>query len=268
METEPIVGFKNDSSYYYITLPKLDENDLPLVLPYEEIPDSSGESYYDITENDTIFSDWFKVENEAELNYKCLGLDTSRFAMKIHKQATNDYIDLTLPDNTSDTIGVLRDYTLINGQGSYYRLEFTRKDTSNRYNEILKLDPLPVSDTVFGRRPDNTIYIDLNGQTYNDFGSNKFKISLHPNPTNQNIYATVYLPSSMFTKRSAGKVILSLFNTLGVELYHQEVKPAQTIDIPVSHLSNGIYYIRAEEKIGGWLIEPLAPAIEPFVIER
>jgi hypothetical protein len=262
-EGDALVGFTNDSTLYYINLPLLDGINLPIHLPYTAINDSIYETYYERYETDTLYSSWFYVGDEAQLEFKCYGYDTSRVAMKIHQQNTANYIDLSLPAYTTDSTGILREFTLYNGQGFNYRLEFTKRDTTAHYSEQIILDGLPVPDTMRKSTAMFGIPIDLQGQSYHNQG-NRLKLNVFPNPTDDNIYATVYLPIEMIKSRSG--LIIKVFSTLGFELYRQEVRSGETLSIDTRSYPPGAYFIRADEKIDSF--DKLPAVIENFIIQR
>ena len=110
--------------------------------------------------------------------------------------------------------------------------------------------------------------IDLKGSSYNDFGSYNLKISLYPNPANKVLYATVYLPLSLLKERKACKLHLTLFSQIGNKIATYEVLPAETISIPIDGLTDGAYFIRADEEISIYGVEPLKAVIEPVIIQK
>ena len=269
VETEGLVGFNNDTTYYYINLPTLNDDYLPLLLPYVPVIDTASDVYYQRMGTDTINSTWFQVNDNATINFKCYGYDTSKVAMKIHQQNTNNYVVLNLPPQTTDSTGIIRSFTLVNGQGFNYRLEFTNRDTTAKYSEKLNLFPLPITDTLFYKTSEmGSNLIDLQGQCFIDNNSGKLKLSINPNPTANNLYATAYLPVSAFVSegRVSSLITLKIFSTLGTELYKQDVKAGETIIIPVSNLLNGVYFIRAEAKNN--YDNAIAPITQSFVIQR
>jgi hypothetical protein len=107
------------------------------------------------------------------------------------------------------------------------------------------------------------IPIDLQGQSYHNQG-NQLKLNVFPNPTDDNIFATVYLPIEMI--KSSSGLIIKVFSTLGFELYRQEVKSGETLSIDTRSYPPGAYFIRAEEKIDSF--DKLPAVIENFIIQR
>ena len=190
--------------------------------------------------------------------------------MKIHQQNTNNFIDLSLPYKTTDSTGIIRNYTLVNGQGFNYRLEFTNRDTNAHYSEKLNLEPLTITDTVFLKTTDNGgNIIDLQQQSFIDNNSNTMKLSIYPNPTDKLIYATAYLPVSAYVNsdtKVCSQLVIKIYSNLGTELYKQEVKAGETLQIPTDKLTNGVYFIRAEQK--ATMDNTLSPAIQSFIIQR
>ena len=265
---DALIGYTNDSTYYYLNVPLLNGTELPMYLPYTKTTDSTFEPYYELVQRDTIFSEWFKVENDAQIEFKCFGFDTSKVLVKIHQQFTNNFIPLTIPDVTTDSTGILRQFTLVNGQGFTYRLEFINMDTLSHYSEQLFIEGLPVSDTMMARTIiDNHEIIDLHGKEGNT-STEDISLSLFPNPADENVYTTAYLPLSAFTGRSQHQIIIKVFSSLGFELFRQEVKSGETISIPTKDYPQGAYFIRAEEKADDYTIDVLPAKVQGFVIKR
>ena len=267
-EGDALIGFTNDSTYYYINLPTKDNANLTMHLPYAAQQDSIFDVFYEQQETDTLYSDWFTVNDEVSLEFKCYGYDTNRVSMKIHQQSTNNYIGLNLPVWTPDTSAVLRQFTLVNGQGFNYRLEFTKRDTTAHYSEKIVLDGLPIPDTLRKISASEGNIIDLQMVSYQDKINNTFLVNAFPNPAEKLLYVSVYLPVSVLKERKIGNLKLTLFNQTGMELIKSKIKPAEVLSLNVENLTIGTYFIRIEEESNQLYIDKLNPAAIPVVIMK
>jgi hypothetical protein len=188
--------------------------------------------------------------------------------MKIHQQSSNNFINLNLPAYTPDTSAILRQYTLVNGQGFNYRLEFTKRDTTAHYSEKLVLDGLPVPDTLRKISASVGNIIDLQMQSYYDNNQNILKVNSYPNPAEKVIYVSVYIPISILKERKIGDLKLTLFNQTGNEILNSKIKPSEVVTLKVENLTNGTYFIRIEEENQQWYIDKLKPTVVPIVIMK
>ncbi len=262
-------GFKSNLYYYRINPPKIDGNEVGLYLPYTLLVDTLYGNSYEQFSTDTLKSEWFKVENSIELQFKCHGYDTTKAKMKIEKRNYGISAEVQLPNSTPDSLSVLRSYTLVNGQGEDYRLIFVNYDSLAYYSEEGFLDDLFSRDTLYSK---NSVeienIIDLNSQYHRDRKDLGISLSLFPNPADENVYTTAYLPLSAFTGRSQHQMIIKVFSSLGFELFRQEVKSGDTISIPTKDYPQGAYFIRAEEKADDYTIDVLPAKVQGFVIKR
>jgi hypothetical protein len=263
-----MVGFGDFADRYMIATPQIDEQNISLVLPFDKIEDKDFGDKWKMVKRDTIFSYWFTVGNSNKLNFKALGLNTEKYQMKIQSQLTGKITDMNLLKANGDSLGILNKFTLINGLNDQYRLVFINTDKKTNYFEEVYLGGLPVSNAV-ARQGEKEEIIDLNGATYQDATTDGIKISVFPNPVDELLYTTAYLPTSYFTDNSeyikSGKIILKVFSQLGVELYRQEVNAGQTISINTSNFPTGTYFIRAEES--EWSLEQKM-STQSFIINR
>ena len=271
---EPLFGYRviNDSlkANYMVSLPKVDESYLEIQLPYQEVEDADFGNYYIQVKKDTLFSEYFDVEESSILEFKCMGLDTTMFHLEIEKKDPNQFTNIPLPEIISDTAGILRIY-LINGDGSDYRLLFINGDITNGYyTEEIYLGGLPVNDTLSSRtKANNRLIIDLNGQSYQSVDGNRIKLNVYPNPANDKIFASAYYPVSYYTTTERNNsILIKLCSSVGEIYYEQEVKPGETIVIPTHDLSQGIYFLRAYENFSNFRKEIVSPTTEPIIISR
>ena len=267
IESEPMIGFNSDASKYVINLPKVDGNNLGIYLPYTEIIDTVYGNRFIQENKDTLYSDWFTVLSSIELEFKCFGADTSKYKMYIQKEGSSTFTNIPIPSETSDSTGILMNYTSINGGGYNYRLVFVNRDSSSGYTEEIIIDNLPVQDTIFGKRASSIEnIIDLSSLAKLGFENSKIELKIFPNPVKNTVYISAYLPEISHLNQ---KVIIIIYSTLGNELYKQEIISGETIAVPINNYPGGAYFIKAEYKNENyWLSNPVIPSLEPFIIEK
>ena len=99
--------------------------------------------------------------------------------MYIQKEGSSTFTNIPIPSETSDSTGILMNYTLINGGGYNYRLVFVNRDSSSGYTEEIIIDNLPVQDTIFGKRASSIEnIIDLSSLAKLGFENSKIDNSL------------------------------------------------------------------------------------------
>jgi hypothetical protein len=166
-------------------------------------------------------------------------------------------------------MGIYRIYTIFNGMGDQYRLMMVNNDTNSNYNELLYLDGCPTLDTMYkvsGYNIPNVTptIIDLSG--YTQSGLSAIKIISYPNPADNMIYLTAYLPqSTLFGDHKNTLIRIRIFSVIGIEIYSGEITPGQTIAIPSSDFPVGAYYIRVEDEAEH---NTAAPAYQNLMINR
>jgi hypothetical protein len=209
--SEAFVGFieSYDRRFkYMINVPKVEDNPVNLILPYQEYTDSSGNTDYIEVPTDTIASEWFHVQNTATLNYKLIFADTINSNLYIQKQSNNELIYIPRPgDFETDMCFMV--YFLINGNNDDYRLLLIKNDTTLTYEERLYVGNVDVQDTIFSKN--NTSqpkFIDLSGSKVNE--TDKIIVMVYPNPASDKIYFTATLPASEYLNRYDKKKISDL----------------------------------------------------------
>ena len=71
----------------------------------------------------------------------------------------------------------------------------------------------------------------------------------------------------VFIKKVDGATV-TIYSTLGNELFKTRVDHGATIAIPTDKIPTGIYYLRAEQKVEGFQTQFVPPSVQPFVIDR
>ena len=226
--------------------------------------------------SDTITSGWFNINNLNTTHFFTRGNGILNSLLMIERQ--KDGKKILVPNALTSGNKILKNRLIfINGGNNKFRLKLIKIDSTARYTESLIIANLPVDDELnsafdssrFGKviAYENTQLIDL-GDAPEQTDSKVISLSLFPNPADENVYTTAYLPLSAFTGRSQHQMIIKVFSSLGFELFRQEVKSGETISIPTKDYPQGAYFIRAEEKADDYTIDVLPAKIQGFVIKR
>jgi len=262
---EGLFGFKGNNLKFLMSFPLVNGKKLRVRLPFMEIQDSINGNYFIRIPCDTIFTEWFRVTNSAILNFKILGVDTSFFVYKIQKLSNGNFYNVNIEPTRNNIIGKLKDYLLINGNDDLYRLLLIKKIPLFDYTEEVFLNGLLIDG-----RSQRDVYnevIDLNNNKCVEIvNNNKITIYLYPNPANNIIYVTTYLPISTLKEMKNENIVLKLYNTLGEEINRYKVQTSETINISTEKLHSGMYFISAEEEIKFWDSEVMIPAITNFIV--
>jgi hypothetical protein len=271
---EGLVGFKSDSSKYFIYLPLLNNQIIGLHLPFMESIDSLGNTQFVRTPCDTIFSDWFTVGDMSTLNFKCKGYDTTKTKIVIQKNSNGQIYNLEIPEFTTDTSGKLCCNILLNGQDNEYRMLMINRDSNSSYSEEVWLGGLPVDTMLFANKAGVTMgynIVDLGGGANDETLNQNMTLSIHPNPANDVVYINGLLPVSVYLDNGNTnvnhKIKYSVYSQIGCVQMTAEGSPGETVTINTSGLSAGVYFIRAEHS-SDIFYNPVSPVMGSFVITR
>ncbi len=267
---DAMFGYESYRTKLFIDLPKLDDEYLSINLPYTEITDSIYGTIVLESESDTIYSDWFTVGSSANLIMKVETQDTTFTKLAIQKQSDSTYQTLGLPSIGSmfEYLGVLY-YILVNGQNEQYRLCLINLDTAARYEERYYVNGLPLQDTVeLSKKNDmeknNFKFVALNPISKNE----NIQINIYPNPADEKIYVSAYLPIEYIKSNNLenNQLTLSIVNSIGSEIYNSEIAAGETKAIETNTYSNGIYFVKISFNNGASSIAPIQTKM--FVIKR
>jgi hypothetical protein len=269
LENEFTFGFASPDDSYSLNIPELNSNLLPIKLPVKCLDTTENCELYCRIYADTIYSKEFTVGRSENLVFKSLGNNNSKIKIQIVNAETNDSLAQISVPETQARKGYRNSYVLINGRDREYKIRIINTDTNARYTENLIIGGLEV-DNETPRQVIIDGVIDLGGMT-NDNQTNQIQLSLFPNPTDETLYVTAYMPVSAYTetkKQRSNTLSLSIYSLLGERFYQAFIKPGETIKVDVNTYSIGTYIIRAEEVINSTVLEPVSPGTERFVIER
>ncbi|MFH1052739.1 MAG: metallophosphoesterase [bacterium] len=273
---EGYAGFASNTFYYYVGYASIDGEDLSWNLPYYEVIDSLNRKYYEPYNGDSIYTDYFNVAplTTADIDFMVYANNATSTTIGLEGHPSYTFTVLPIPQNTTDSTGTLLQYTFVNMLNTEYRLIFINHDSTAEYNEELVIGGLPVGDTILAKRGENyggRIIIDLEtGQTRKLTEAGKMELKVFPNPAKDEVFVTVNYPVKYMLENSdnINKAKVRLFSITGEKLYEFLVRPGETIRIPTTEFTQGLYFIQAEEKIDKWQLDYLAPTVERVMIER
>lgn len=213
---------------------------------------------------------WFTVGADTRLGFMTAGLDTNEVEMYIERRTGRNLFRVNVSEYSARQINKVN-YRLINGQDYEYRLLLVKTQPEAYYVEdIVLFDDL--ENDGYGKQSPLSGIIDLGGSSYEGAVRDGIMMSIFPNPADETVYVTPWLPEEAYlsssTRGDKQTVMLTVFNSLGTELYKKEAVPGVTTAIQTDNLPQGIYYIRAEQRIAGWQTQFVAPLVKSFVVER
>ena len=260
---EAYVGFSSTISNFEVDLLEIDGSYGSWNLPLVEIYDTLGQKLY-ISENDTIYSNWFEVDNLSNLELKSIG-DPFNKEIRITHQNSGSFT--VIPLAPSSDLSILYDIDLINGQNQNYRLEFFSIDTNDVYSERLDLGGSNNLDTINLKQSDRTnrLVINLGDILPEEYQSDKILINVSPNPTNDYAYISIGVSENHYDKNDTVKMIIS--DTKGNKIFDQEVRPFEVIRIDLSEYAQGIYFINCYQN-KDIIYQSIEPSSEILIIER
>ena len=246
--SEAFVGFieSYDRRFkYMINIPKVDENPIGLILPYQEFTDSVGYTDYIEVPTDSIYSEWFHVQDVATLNYKLIFADTILSNLYVQKQSTGDLIEIPRPEDFESDMCFMV-YLLINGENDNYRLLLIKNAPKLVYEERLYVGNVDVQATFYAKgNSSQSKFIDLGGKKVNE--TNNIEITAYPNPSSDILYFTANLPATEYLNKRyvKSKINYTLTNSIGKVVTKKEGYPGDVIQFNTSELPNGMYIIQA-----------------------
>jgi hypothetical protein len=262
-------GFSGDSTYYLVDFPTLNDEPINFKLPRKQIDSTEGREQYIIAYTDTLISDVFTVGNNDVFGFKSIGRNNANFKLCVLDAEADTTIACVSVPQTERRKGYKNRYIMVNGRDREYKLMIVNLDTNAKYTETIFIDGLMV-ENVSPRQVYIDGIIDL-GKTTSENTSNRIQMNLFPNPTDETLYVTAYMPVSAYTettKERSNTLSLSIYSLLGERFYQVYIKPGETIKVDVDTYPIGTYIIRAEEVINSTVLEPVSPGTERFVIER
>ena len=246
--SEAFVGFieSYDRRFkYMINIPKVDENPIGLILPYQEFTDSVGYTDYIEVPTDSIYSEWFHVQDVATLNYKLIFADTILSNLYVQKQSTGDLIEIPRPEDFESDMCFMV-YLLINGENDNYRLLLIKNAPKLVYEERLYVGNVDVQATFYAKgNSSQSKFIDLGGKKVNE--TNNIEITAYPNPSSDILYFTANLPATEYLNKRyvKSKINYTLTNSIGKVIAKKDGYPGDVIRFNTSELPNGMYIIQA-----------------------
>ncbi|MFH1051056.1 MAG: T9SS type A sorting domain-containing protein [bacterium] len=275
--TEGYAGYCSNTFYYYVGEAFLDGNHISWRLPFEEIEDTIiNEKYYVPIIRDSIYTPMFNVapSTTADLDFTVFALSSESATIGLEGHPSNTFMALPIPVSTTDSTGTLMQFTFINMADLDYRVIFINHDTTAEYSERLFIGGLPIADTVMAKRAANyggRIIIDLEtGQIRKLTEAGKMELKVFPNPAKDEVFVTVNYPVKYILENSdnINKAKIRLYSITGEKLFEVLARPGETIKIPTSEFTQGLYFIQAEENIDKWQLDYLAPVVERVSIAR
>lgn len=192
---------------------------------------------------DTLKSDWFVVDNNANITLAALGNDTSFTKLDIVKRSDGSRQQIPLRI-TTDSLAAEILYTLTSGGGNEYRLEFYKTDSLAVFAEQLILGEIPIEDTSGVHKAGTRKVIDLAPPT----DSSPLHIAVYPNPADETIFINVSVGhgATPRTEHQAETLTVSVLNVLGEVLYRVQTPGGTAVQMDTSTLPVGVYSVRVE----------------------
>lgn len=158
---------------------------------------------------------------------------------------------------------------LINGNNHYYRFVMRRIDTLGIYDEIVAINGIEVADTVYFKSNKSKMkLIDLSGKATMT-GGDELILNVTPNPAENEAYVIAFIPSQrlMERQRFENKLVISLFNSIGMLIKEVECVSGETIKFDLRELGNGNYFVKVREK-SETFIDECKPVQSNLIIKR
>jgi hypothetical protein len=195
---------------------------------------------------DTIFSNWFRVDEMKVLGFFSIVGDTSLYRMEL--ESSRGKIDIPVRKDYTKFL-TLRKITLLNGKNNLYRIKLIKRNKDIKvWVDLLfdtKRDLAEMSNDT--RDLNKSASQDNSNQQIIDLGSGGLSadmdLRIFPNPASEFIYATGELLGS-----ENQAIIYRLYNSAGLEVFKSEGISGQPIIIPTSDLTTGAYFLKAEQK--------------------
>ena len=244
-------------------MPKIDGNDIPINLPYEEYTDSVAYAGYREIEMDTLYSDWFHVDNVGTLEYKVIFADTVFADLFIQKESNGQLINIPRPGDFENELCFMV-YFLVNGGNDNYRLALIKYDSLLNYEERLYFGEASVVDTIFAKRAIQNRIIDLaNNSSYTS--TEEFELIAYPNPATDIIYASALLPLEILKENTNIELTYILANSIGTEIERTTASSGEIVNFKTHNLSSGAYFIKVEANTN--TLKPLSKS-KSIIISR
>ncbi len=204
---------------------------------------------------DTIQTEWFRIENIEELSFISQNTKNSTAKILIERRKDGKIFELN-QKIFSEAQTTKNRVHLINGKNEQYRILFAKKDTIYQLNfsfmlakdsELNPNDDLIDADRV-GKSSITEFesYVDLNNESYDGDIESGIQINIYPNPADEKIYVSAYLPIEYIKSNNLenNQLTLSIVNSIGGEIYNSEITAGETKAIETNTYSNGIYFVK------------------------
>lgn len=220
---------------------------------------------------DTIPTRWFRVRNNSYFDFLSKGMNINNVKMIIERKLNRQAVNINLT-NVPDTLMQVLSYRLVNGNNEEFRILFINRNTATRYTEDIHIMP-EIFLPSFNKKNNIIPIIDLkSSEMYYDFSGENIQISIHPNPADEKVYITTFLPDRLnLTSEIIGrsnKIEIKIFSVIGTEVFKKEIRVGETIEIQTNQMPSGIYFLKAEHLERQFDSEFIPPIIKSFVIER
>lgn len=195
---------------------------------------------------DTIFSDWFRVDEIKELGFYSIVGDTSLYRMEL--ESSKGQIEIPVRKDYTKFL-TSRKITLLNGKNNLYRIKLIKRNKDIKvWVDLLFDTKRDLADMSNDTRDLNKSASQENSNhQIIDLGSGGLSadmdLRIFPNPASEFIYATGELLGS-----ENQVIVYSLYNAAGLEVFKSEGISGQPIMIPTSDLTTGAYFLKAEQK--------------------
>ena len=89
-------------------------------------------------------------------------------------------------------------------------------------------------------------YVDLGDESYLGGIESGIKINIYPNPADEKIYVSAYLPLEYIKSNNLenNQLKLIIVNSIGKEIYKSDINAGETKAIETSSFTNGIYFVK------------------------
>ncbi len=247
LEVEGYIGYKTDTTKYYIANIYKDNADLTMILPFTKVIDTTYGNRVVYNNNDSIYSTWFNVGSSSQLSFKLFGQNTSNSELFIERQDSTYIYPISVSTINSDSTSRQVNVLLINGMSKNYRFVMRRIDTLGIYDEIVAINGIPTADTVnYKTNKTNAKIIDLSNGT--GFSSDKISMIVHPTPASDEVYVKATIPFNLMNEYEDRAMVLKVYSPTGILLDEFETYSGSTIGINTKNYLTGIYLLKIDMK--------------------
>lgn len=231
----PLVGFENSGGLFTICDLIDDGRTSTMHALYR------GRDHQASNPSDTVFSDWFAVNDKKSLHFVMNGqyTDIAMMFLENHRTGVSTYVDLDQIVIDSSREVHLGTFTVTNGGGDEYKILLTKRDTSARYIENVYIDNrLPYYGKSSSRGAEESAYeVDLGASCGLSAGQS---LSVYPIPAEDEVFIAV--PHQSRQGEASGNMLTIVVTDATGEIVRQmDTKGGETLKVSCQSLASGVY---------------------------